>query len=275
MSSTCRLSFFGVDVSTSRPSNSNWGSGSFNTNLAESCSCKSTNFSATIWLTTFAGPVKNPGPTTNGWCGIGVWASEEIPPRLSGAVTATVLVEDVKAGVGGANAGTTKSGLPWTVEVQTAGETDQKPTPEAAKAEAWASSSRRDKDELGTPPSAATIGKLVAKLVAGVEGRFEVCSAASACLTAFTAEARKAGYGWSDIGDWDVAGGSDELVLRMQAVRSFCSYTAKPSTVTLIFYFMILTKTMLPFNEKFKKRKIYAQYFGNFMTSKGSCITHF
>ena len=34
MSSTCRLSFFGVDVSTSRPSNSNWGSGSFNTNLA-------------------------------------------------------------------------------------------------------------------------------------------------------------------------------------------------------------------------------------------------
>ena len=40
------------------------------------------------------------------------------------------------------------------------------------------------------------------------------------------------------------------LVLRMQAVRSFCSYTAKPSTVTLIFYFMILMITMLPLNEK-------------------------
>jgi len=38
--------------------------------------------------------------------------------------------------------------------------------------------------------------------------------------------------------------------LGMQAVRSFCSYTAKPSTVTLIFYFMILMTTMLPFNEK-------------------------
>ena len=45
------------------------------------------------------------------------------------------------------------------------------------------------------------------------------------------------------------------LVLRMQAVRSFCSYTTKPSTVTLIFDFMILMTTMLPFNEKFKKKE--------------------
>ena len=54
---------------------------------------------------------------------------------------------------------------------------------------------RQRRTRAGTPPSVAAIGKLVAKLVAGVEGRFEVCSAASACLTAFTEEARKAGYG--------------------------------------------------------------------------------
>ena len=54
---------------------------------------------------------------------------------------------------------------------------------------------------------------LEAKLVAGVEGRFEVCSAATACLTALTTAARKAGEGWSDIGDWDVADGSAEPVL--------------------------------------------------------------
>ena len=44
------------------------------------------------------------------------------------------------------------------------------------------------------------------------------------------------------------------LVLRIQAVRSFCSYTVKPSTVTLIFYFMILMITMLPLNEKLKNK---------------------
>ena len=52
-----------------------------------------------------------------------------------------------------------------------------------------------------------------AKLVAGVEGSFEVCLAVSAYLTALTTAARKAGEGWSDIGDWDVADGSAESVL--------------------------------------------------------------
>ena len=83
---------------------------------------------------------------------------------------------------------------------ETAGETDEKPTPEAAKLEAWASSwpvedEHEDEHEPGTPPSGAAIGTLQAKLVAGVEGRFEVCSAVSACLTAVTAAARKAGEG--------------------------------------------------------------------------------
>ena len=64
-------------------------------------------------------------------------------------MTAAVLVEDVNAGIGGANVvtneGTTKSGLPWTVELATAEETDENPTPEA-----WASS--WPEDEPGTPP---------------------------------------------------------------------------------------------------------------------------
>ena len=157
---------------------------------------------ATIWLTSFAGTGEKPGPTTKGCCKIGVWASEEIPPTLGEAITAAVLVESVTAVIGEANvvtkAGTTKSGLPWTMAAETAGETDEKPTPEAAKLEAWASSwpvEDEDEHEPGTPPSEAAIGTLEAKLVAGVEGRFEVGSAASACLTALTTAARKAGEG--------------------------------------------------------------------------------
>ena len=130
------------------------------------------------------------------------------------------MVESVTAVIGEANvvtkAGTTKSGLPWTVAAETAGETDEKPTPEAAKLEAWASSwpvEDEDEHEPGTPPSEAAIGTLEAKLVAGVEGRFEVYSAASTCLTALTTAARKAGEGWSNIGDCDVADGSAEPVL--------------------------------------------------------------
>ena len=63
---------------------------------------------------------------------------------LGEVVTAAVLVESVMAVISEANvvtrAGTTKSGLPWSVAAETAGETDEKPTPEAAKLEAWASS---------------------------------------------------------------------------------------------------------------------------------------
>ena len=103
MSSTRRLGFFGVDVSTSRPSNSNWGSGSFSTKFVESSSCNSTNLPATIWLTSFAGTGEKPGPRTKGWCKRGVWASEEIPPTLGEAVTAAVLVESVMAVIGEAN----------------------------------------------------------------------------------------------------------------------------------------------------------------------------
>ena len=175
---------------------------------------------ATIRLTSFAGTGEKPGPTTKGCCKIGVWASEEIPPTLGKAITAAVLVESVTAVIGEANvvtkAGTTKSGLPWTMAAETAGETDEKPTPEAAKLEAWASSwpvEDEDEHEPGTPPSGVAIGTLEAKLVAGVEGRFEVYSAASTCLTALTTVARKAGEGWSDIGDCDVADGSAEPVL--------------------------------------------------------------
>ena len=37
---------------------------------------------------------------------------------------------------------------------------------------------------------------------------------------------------------------------KMDVVRTFCSSAAKRSTVTPIFYFMILIRTVLPFNEK-------------------------
>ena len=37
---------------------------------------------------------------------------------------------------------------------------------------------------------------------------------------------------------------------KMHLVRTFCSSTAKTSTVTPIFYFMILIRTVLPFAEK-------------------------
>ena len=36
---------------------------------------------------------------------------------------------------------------------------------------------------------------------------------------------------------------------KMHLVRTFCSCTAKTSTVTPIFYFMILIGTVLPFDE--------------------------
>ena len=37
---------------------------------------------------------------------------------------------------------------------------------------------------------------------------------------------------------------------KMNLVRTFCSSAAKRSMVTPIFYFMILIRTVLPFNEK-------------------------
>ena len=91
---------------------------------------------------------------------------------------------------------------------ETAGETDEKPTPEAAKLEAWASSwpvEDENAHELGTPSSEAGSGRR--------EGRFEVCLATSACLTALTTAARKAGESCSDISEWDVADGSAEPIL--------------------------------------------------------------
>ena len=48
-------------------------------------------------------------------------------------------------------------------------------------------------------------------------------------------------------------------------VRTFCSVAAKTSTVTPIFYFMLLIRTVLPFNVKNTVlAKVYVQFFGNF-----------
>ena len=50
----------------------------------------------------------------------------------------------------------------------------------------------------------------------------------------------------------------------MQMVRTFCSSTAKTSTVSpIFFYFMILMRTVLLSMRK-KLAKIYVQVFGNF-----------
>ena len=51
---------------------------------------------------------------------------------------------------------------------------------------------------------------------------------------------------------------------KINVVRTFCSSAAKRSMVTPIFYFMILIRTVLPFNEKKKLAKIYVQFFDNF-----------
>ena len=37
---------------------------------------------------------------------------------------------------------------------------------------------------------------------------------------------------------------------KMHLVRTFCSSIAKTSTVTTIFYFVVLIRTVLPFDEK-------------------------
>ena len=50
---------------------------------------------------------------------------------------------------------------------------------------------------------------------------------------------------------------------KMHLVRTSCSSTAKTSTVTLILYFMILIRTVLPFDEK-KIGTNLCSVFGNF-----------
>ena len=51
---------------------------------------------------------------------------------------------------------------------------------------------------------------------------------------------------------------------KMQLVRTSCNSTEKTSTVTPIFYFMILIRTVLPFDEKKKLVQIYVQFFLQF-----------
>ena len=50
----------------------------------------------------------------------------------------------------------------------------------------------------------------------------------------------------------------------MQFVRAFCSSTAKTSTVTSSFYFMILIRTVPPFNEKKNWHKSMFSFLGSF-----------
>ena len=54
---------------------------------------------------------------------------------------------------------------------------------------------------------------------------------------------------------------------KINVVRTFCSSAAKTSTVTPIFYFLILIRTVLPFNEK----KNWQKSMFNFLTILLNC----
>jgi len=117
---------------------------------------------------------------------------------LEGKAALTVLkdAERVSDGIGAekvdTKVGTTKLfGLPEARGVVVAGGEDAKPTPEAAKDEAWATSWLGLASGAETPPEMAT-------LVEELElGRLGTGWAESTCRTAFATAARKAG----DVGD--------------------------------------------------------------------------
>ena len=55
---------------------------------------------------------------------------------------------------------------------------------------------------------------------------------------------------------------------KINVVRTFCSSAAKRSMVTPIFYFMILIRTVLPFNEK----KNWQKSMFSFLTILLNCV---
>ena len=102
-----------------------------------------------------------------------------------------VLDEDVwSTGIGETdvetNKGTRKLGLPCAVALTATAETGGKPTPKTARVKTCLSSWPDDRDDGATPPG---------KFVDEVNGRFEACLAMTACLTALTTDAKKAGEG--------------------------------------------------------------------------------
>ena len=63
---------------------------------------------------------------------------------------------------------------------------------------------------------------------------------------------------------------SEEMCL----LRTFCSSTAKKSTVTPIFYLMILTRTVLPFNEKKNGINLCSVFFVSFTKLYNNNVFH-
>ena len=155
----------------------------------ESNSLSSTNLPDTIWLTNFGVTGEKPGATTKDCCKTGTFGKEENTVGSSPAVT--LEGEGATEGAGGEKVdtkdGTTKFGLPYIWLAAPAIEADDggKPTPEAARAEAW--NCKLHESVAGTPPATLEL--------AGVF--VEACSAASACLTAATTNARNVGDGTS------------------------------------------------------------------------------
>ena len=142
MSLTWRLGFLDVEVSTRRPSNKSWGSGSAATTDKGSRSPKSTNFPATTYPTVFAGTGVKPAPTMKGWYRTGndvaderlTWCSGRVDEMLSWDNKGAMLAMDSECeGVRGkkvdTNMGTTNAGLPWAAEAPAEVEGAEKPDP--------------------------------------------------------------------------------------------------------------------------------------------------
>ena len=153
----------------------------------ESNSLSSMNLPGTIWRTNFGGTAKKPEATTNDCCKTGTFCEEE---NLVGSSPATTLEgEGATEGANGEKLdtkdGTIKVGLPciWLAAPVIEADNGGKPTPETAKAEAW--DCKLDESVAGTPPAMLDLAGVL--IVA--------CSAASACLTAATTEARNVGDG--------------------------------------------------------------------------------
>ena len=152
------LGFFGVEVSTSRPSNSSWGSGSADANSRREQIAQVNDLPRHHLADYFCGNGGKPGPTMKGLFSTGNEVADKMLAWGNVAADETQSWDDVVAmlamdsaceGFGGKKVNTkvrtTETGLPWAAEAPADMECAAQPAPEAAKAEACKESSE------GTP----------------------------------------------------------------------------------------------------------------------------
>ena len=146
MSSMQPLGYLEVEVSTRRPSNKSWGSGSADATDEGSRSPKSTNFPTTTCPTVFAGMGVKPGLSVKGWFRTGNDLADErltsgslrVDEILSWDNRGVTLAMDSECkGVGGKKVDTkvetTNAGLPWAADAPAEVEGAEKPIPDALK----------------------------------------------------------------------------------------------------------------------------------------------